>query len=167
MATSSIPVTMPIKKYKTTRVLMPGSMGITGTTAQYSNAEKRVILRLPFLIMTHPVKGIAPTAPIAEASSTRPIVPSSAPYSSCILGNRDTQFAKINPLTKKAILTARRRSSTIFFLLRYCSIDGKCQCANGTSVTAGKVVNFQEQPKRVYRLIFIRPHRKYTCSTSG
>jgi len=71
-------------------------------------AEISVIFLLPFRIMTQPVKGIAPTAPIEEASNTRPIVPSSALYKSWILGSRETQLAKTNPLMKNAVLTAIR-----------------------------------------------------------
>ena len=71
-------------------------------------AEINVIRLLPFLIMTQPVNGMAPTAPIDDASNTRPIVPSSALNISWILGRRETQLAKINPLIKNAVLTAIR-----------------------------------------------------------
>ena len=49
-----------------------GIRGIKGRRQQYANTAKMVILRLPFRIMSQPVKGMANKAPIEDASKVKP-----------------------------------------------------------------------------------------------
>jgi len=66
------------------------------------------IFRLPFRMMSQPVKGMASNAPNDEESNTNPNVPLSIENISCTRGKRAARFACTNPFIKKTSLTAIR-----------------------------------------------------------